>query len=260
MSRMNTEKEEEMLRNRLKDLASASYRRQSPFFSDFLGLNEQNIYHSLEKEIGYAGPVLFGGYKNAERQMLGFLPDALSFTENSSVFPICCIGITLSDPRYSEKLSHRDILGAVLHLGIERNRTGDILIGEDKAYLFAEETIGRFITENLIRVRHAFVHCELMEPGEVILPALRTERIEGSISSPRLDALIPMAFHASRSSLKELAAGGKVFLNGRLITDGSTHAAVGDMISVRGLGRFRYLEEGGTSKKGRTFVVLEKFI
>ena len=253
-------REEELFRNRLKDLAAASERKQCPMFSDFLGLNEQNIFHSLERDLAFAHPVLFGGLPHSERQMLGFLPDALSFMPAQELFPIHCIRIVPSDNRYAQELGHRDILGAVLHLGIDRCKTGDIRIGEHCAYLFAHEKIAPFIAENLIRVRHTPVTASVISLSSEQLPAVRTVRIEGSVPSPRIDALIPMAFHASRSSMKELCAGGKVFRNGRLITDGSTRAVPGDIISVRGEGRFLFFEEGGTSKKGRIFVVLEKFV
>lgn len=255
--------EEKLLARRFLDLAEQSYAKGVPCFSDFLGLNEQNIYHSLKRELDFASPVLYGGYEFAERQMLGFLPDALSFMEEDTfreMFPICCIRITARDERYSDVLTHRDYLGAILNMGIDRSKTGDILIGDHAAWLFCHQQIAGFISDGLTKVKHTYVSCEISGVINSGLPGPRLQRMEGSVASPRIDALLALAFSASRSSLKDLPGSGKVFLNGRMVTDGSTNAKEGDLISVRGMGRFRYIGEIGRSKKGRCFAAIEKFV
>ena len=260
-------KEEQQLKSRLTELAEFSWQRQVPVFSDFLGLNEQNIYHSLEKELQYASPRMFGGYELAERQMLVFGSDALfPFGEEPDLqalmqsFPITCVRICPTDLRFAQKLTHRDYLGAALGTGIERDVTGDILLTETEAYLFCEEKIGPYLVSELTGVRHTRVSCEIVRAWETSLPQVKTEQIEGSISSVRLDALLALAFHASRSSLKELPESRRVFRNGALVTDGSARVREGDIISVRGLGRFRYLGESARTRKGRLFVRLEKYV
>ena len=260
-------KEEQQIRNRLLELAELSWKRQIPVFSDFLGLNEQNIYHSLAKEVQYASPRMFGGYEFAERQMLVFGSDALfPFGEEPDVqtlmqsFPIACVRIRATDMRFAQKLSHRDYLGAALGTGIERDVIGDILLTESEAYLFCEEKICACLISEMTGVKHTRVTCEPVRAWENALPAVKTEQIEGSVSSVRLDALLALAFHASRSSLKDLPESRRVFRNGLLMTDGSARLREGDIISVRGMGRFRYLGESAKTKKGRVFVRLEKYV
>ena len=259
-------REEQQLRNRLEELAASSWQKQIPVFTNFLGLQEQNIFHSLEKQLAFASPVLFGGFTYAERQVAGFLPDAFLYETPvppellEAIFPIRCICISPPDVRFSDRLSHRDYLGAILSLGIDRAKIGDILVKENKAWVFCRAENSDFIIHELTRVRHTSVHCEEVQIKPDMLPSPATQRIEGSIPSPRIDALTALAFHTSRSSLKDLPESGKVFVNGKMVTDGSFHVRAGDIVSVRGRVRFRYLGEMNQSKKGRYFAALEKFV
>ena len=110
-------KEEELLVKRIQDLAKIADLKCMTTFSDFLNLNEQNIFHSLQKEL-YTTAKLSGGYEQAERQMVAFHPDALAFTWE---YPIDCLRIEPKALKFSEELSHRDYLGALLNLGVDRS-------------------------------------------------------------------------------------------------------------------------------------------
>ena len=120
-------REEELFKKRLKDLASAADRRGIVVFTDFMNLNELNIFHSCTREFGYVSYQLFGGYEHAERQIAAFLPDALSYSYD---FPIISLKIRPLQKKFAEDLSHRDYLGALLNLGVDRSKIGDILVGE----------------------------------------------------------------------------------------------------------------------------------
>ena len=129
-------REEELFKKRLKDLASAADRRGIVVFTDFMNLNELNIFHSCTREFGYVSYQLFGGYEHAERQIAAFLPDALSYSYD---FPIISLKIRPLQKKFAEDLSHRDYLGALLNLGVDRSKIGDILVGEKEAIFFCEE-------------------------------------------------------------------------------------------------------------------------
>ena len=113
-------REEELFKKRLKDLASAADRRGIVVFTDFMNLNELNIFHSCTREFGYVSYQLFGGYEHAERQIAAFLPDALSYSYD---FPIISLKIRPLQKKFAEDLSHRDYLGALLNLGVDRPRS-----------------------------------------------------------------------------------------------------------------------------------------
>ena len=130
------------IQNRLRDLADRSYNQNVFTFSPFLSLSEADAYYSLEKELHYASPSVFGGYENAERCMIRFGdPESLGYEQS---FPIVCIHITPLMEKFADKLSHRDFLGALMNLGIERDVLGDIKAGEKEAFLFCLDSIADF--------------------------------------------------------------------------------------------------------------------
>lgn len=249
-------REEELFKKRLKDLASAVDRRGIVVFTDFMNLNELNIFHSCTREFGYVSYQLFGGYEHAERQIAAFLPDALSYSYD---FPIISLKIRPLQKKFAEDLSHRDYLGALLNLGVDRSKIGDILVGEKEAIFFCEEGIAPFLQQELTRVRHTPVLVEEAAPDEIQVTE-HTEVVRGTVSTVRLDSVMSVALKASRSSLVSLIEEGKVFVNGRLVTSNGCQLKENDLISVRGNGRFRLLTLGGQTKKGRCVIEIEKYL
>lgn len=249
-------REEELLKKRLTDLASLADRRGIATFSDFLNLNELNIFHSVLKELSFVQCRPFGGYESAERQMVAFLPDALSYNYE---YPIKALKISPLQKKFSDDLTHRDFLGAVLNLGIDRGKIGDILVEEKEGILFCTSSVAGLIRDELTRVRHTAVKIAETDAEHLKLVA-RTERITGTVSSLRLDSVIAVALKASRSSLVSSIEGGLVYVNGRLVTSNGYTLKDGDLISFRGHGRFRFLQAMSKTKKGRYFIELEKYI
>lgn len=247
---------DDFLRKRIRELANMSYQRDIVTFSDFLNLNEQNMINSLNfRELGVV-PEFYGGYKNAERQMVAFHPDALMFPKE---YPIDCLKIQPKALKFSEELSHRDYLGAILNLGVDRSVVGDILIQENEAWLFCLSKMTDFFLENLCRVRHTTVLAEkVQDPG--LLPQPRFEEINGTCSSVRLDTLIGLAFNSSRSSMVGFIESGQVFVNGKLVSSNGYEPKEGDIISVRGKGRFIYDGISRQTKKGRYRIRLLRYI
>ena len=114
-------------------------------FTDFMNLNELNIFHSCVKEFAYVSYRLFGGYEHAERQIAAFLPDALSYNYD---FPVVSLKIRPLQKKFAEDLSHRDYLGALLNLGVDRSKIGDILIGEKKQSSSVKRGLPLFCNRN----------------------------------------------------------------------------------------------------------------
>ncbi len=239
-------KEELMLGRHLVDLSRQAYERGIPFYSSFLNLNEQNIFHSCQQEL-YGPYELFGGYEGAERQMIAFLPDAFVFDRD---FPITCCQITPRNRRFAEELTHRDVLGSLMSLGIEREKLGDILIQEQEISLFCQSGIQEFLSQELTRIRNTAVSLVAAEPGEfAVTPRLKL--CSGIVSSNRLDGILALLCRISRSQAAELLHRGQVFINGRQALSASAALKPEDVLSIRGTGRFQFLEEQGETKKGR---------
>lgn len=250
------EKDEVLLRKRLIELSRIAYQRGIVTFSDFLNLNELNILHTIPKEELYTQYKTFGGYACAERQMVAFLPDALCY---EYFYPFAVLRIRPLNKKFSEELTHRDYLGAILSLGMERCKIGDILILEKEAVLFVTEGMAEFILQNLTRIRHTSVMIFKEEQGGFEYePAY--ESIKGTVASIRLDALLAQAFSSSRSKLTGLIEGKKVFVNGKLIVSNGYHVKENDLISVRGFGKFKYCGVISETKKGRYYIEIQKYI
>ena len=250
------EKEEVLLRKRFIELSNLAYQRGIPMYTDFLNLNELNILHTTPKDLLPCPYQTFGGCDFSERQMAAFLPDAFSaYTD----YPIEIIRFKPVHMKYAEELTHRDYLGALMNLGIERCKLGDILLQEKDGYLFASRNMADYIIESLGKVKHTIVVADKIESVDFQYEP-RYEEIKGSVASIRLDTLLAIAFSASRSKLTTLISSGRVFVNGKLITSNGYHLKEGDIISVRQMGRFRYIGIQSETKKGRYFVVIHKYI
>lgn len=247
---------QEFFLKRIRELANLSYQRDIVTFSDFLNLNEQNMVNSQNLRALGVTVQSFGGYENAERQMVAFHPDALAFPWE---FPIDCLKIEARSGKFAESLSHRDYLGALLNLGVDRSVIGDILVRDTCAWFFCQKKMTDFFLENLCRVRHTDILTKKVESPQE-LPSPQLETISGTCSSVRLDSLIALAFKASRSSMVTYIEDGLVFVNGRLVTSNGYEPKEGDIISVRGKGRFLFEGITHQTRKGRCGVRVSLYV
>ena len=214
------------------------------------------MVHSLN--LNQEGFILkwYGGYDMSERQMIAFLSDALSYDWN---YPIRCLHIQPKSLKFSEKLTHRDYLGALLNLGVLRAKIGDIIVNEDySAYVFCEEKIADFFIQELCKVKHTLVTIEEVSDIEHVVTH-KEELITGTVASVRLDSVIALAFQSSRSSMISFIESGKVFVNGKMITSNGYTLKTDDIISVRGKGKFRFGGIENTTKKGRYAVKIFRY-
>ncbi len=249
-------KEEQLLSKRLKELAFNTFNKGFTTYSDFLNLNELNLLLSIKKELPPVEMDLYGGYEGAERKMVCFY----QFTNDyDRTFPIHCVRVTPRNEKFCDALTHRDYLGALLNLGIERYTIGDIIIKNKEGYVFCNNKMCDYIMQNLTRIKHTDVRCT--QDDELMMNVTHDfQEIRGTVASVRLDAVLSLAFQGSRSSLSNLISAGKVFVNSRLIESNSYSLKEGDVVSVRGYGKFIYQEQQNQTKKGRYFVVLKKYI
>lgn len=251
------EKETAFLKRRIEDLALKCHLQN--FFTNtfFLNLHEQTVFHSMTS-LPPVQHITWGGYEGAERKIVCFLPyytDLEDFDQNACfdylrIFPL--------HKKFAEPLSHRDYLGALMHIGIERHMMGDICITEEGACLIVLRSISALILEELSFVKHTKVGVEKVMPGEISrIYSPRPCRI--NISSPRLDAVIASVYRLSRTQALKYIDSEKVFINSVNILSHSKLLSEGDMVSVRGLGRFCYLGREKSTKKARLFAEIELY-
>lgn len=246
----------ELLKKRFSELAKKSYDGGYYTFSDFLGLPEQAAFREVERDLAGKHDT-FGGSDGTERIMVRFgNPDELGY---ETPFPIVCIKAEPLSQKFADKLTHRDFLGALLNLGIERSTLGDIVIIDNVGYIFAKEDIAEFITRELSRVKRTDVSAEIIESlpeGELF----RTERRGIQISSERLDAVIAKVYALSRDDAATLIKRRLVFIDGKQAESVSYNLKVAEKISVRGYGRFIYLGYETLSRKGRLNASVEVYV
>ena len=245
---MENEKELQQLKNRFRDLADKSFQQNMFTFTPMLGFMEQTIFGELEEELRYAGYTIFGGHENAERVMIRFgKPEEFGYEED---FPITLIHMKPLLQKFSDDFSHRDFLGALMNLGISRDLLGDILVGDRQGFLFCQTSIAEYICQELTQVKHTHISCaiadELSEYQEK--PPVEEEHL---VASERLDGMVAQIYNLSRSQSLSLFRDKKVFVNGRLMENNSRSCKQGEIVNVRGFGKFIYDGIGYTTKKGK---------
>lgn len=199
---------------------------------------------------------LFQSTLPAKRQMIRFgSAEELGYEEP---FPIASLRIHPAAPRFAEKLEHRDYLGTLLGLGIERSVLGDIFLLDTDAYVYCQESMATYFCGNLNRVRCTTVTCEPVDQvPPTALPRIEEERV--NVASGRLDAMVAAVCRLSRSQSAELLRAGKIFVGGRLAENGSFQVKEGDIVSVRGYGRFVYRGIDGETRKGRLYARVGRY-
>lgn len=250
------DKETVVLKKHLMDLADQSYQNNMFTFSAFLSLHEQQLLDEICKENAFVRVVLTGGHADCERRMARFGdPEELGYEED---FPICCILIEPLIEKFADALTHRDFLGAIMNLGIERNTIGDIFVEGKSAYLYCHQKIAEYLLTELDQVKHTHVKCRIVDPSEEMPTAKPVEK-EVLVSSVRIDGVISKVYNISRTESLELFRAGRVFINGRLMESNSYALHTGDSVTVRGFGKFIFKEEVCRTKKDKLRILIEKY-
>ena len=247
----------ELLKKRFIELARKSYGSDIFTFTDFLGLAEQSAFNEIKRELGAAKYEKFGGAEGAERVIIRFGSE--EDTGYSVPFPISIIKAEPISPKYADKLTHRDFLGAILNLGIERDKLGDIVIIDNVGYIFAIDNIAEYIADGLNRVKRTDVKSSIIyELPESEL--YRTERRSVQANGERLDALVAKVFSLSREDAQLLFKKRLVFADGREIDSTSYIPKENEKISVRGYGRFIYIGPQSLSRKGKLNIAIDIYV
>ncbi|MGN0435172.1 MAG: YlmH/Sll1252 family protein [Wujia sp.] len=251
--------EEQILVARLRDLANQSYNQNIYTYSTFLTPAELMTLDSMRDELSFIDFEVNGGSELCERCMVRFgSEEQLGYTGE---WPISIVQVEPLIEKFADELTHRDFLGAVMNLGIERNVLGDILVKNGKkAYIFCQDKISDFIVDNLTKIKHTNVKCRIISDDED-LKELKPTLVDVKliVQNPRFDAIIAAAIKCSRSEALNYFKAGKVTLNGRMSERNSITLKEGDIFSVRGHGKYLYCGCGNETRKGRVYVNLKHY-
>lgn len=251
--------EDRLIVSKALDKAEFAGRTGKTSYTDFLDPRQQSVIEKALSGFDDIGFSFYGGYNGAERALAIFRPDFVDNDDNlqeySSFFKILHI-----IPAARDNLSHRDYLGALLALGIKREKTGDLLVREEYCDVFVISEIANFIQANLAKVGNTRVSVSIEEIAEVAAPEQKVKEISVTVASLRLDCIAGPGFGMSRSKAAEYIKAGKLSLNWEIVDNPSRLVKEGDAVTIRGKGRVIVESIGGKTKKDRIGILLNKYI
>ena len=261
MNRENIDKiaqtgDDRILLAKLWDKISNAMRRSIPGSTGFLSPREQEMARFLFGDC--PGLVTFGGYDNAERRLLCFLPEYLKedyiYGDDS---PVVCLRATFYE---GDKPSHRDFLGALMGAGISRECVGDILIAGGSCDFFVTDQIAPYLLQNFISAGRTKLRLYPIPLSEVSVPEPNVQEIRDTLASLRLDSTISAGFRISRTAAAQYISAGKAAINGLPCEKPDKPVEEGMTLSVRGLGKIKLYSVGGQTKKGRISVLIHRYV
>ena len=236
---------------RVNDVLCLCQKTNKPRFLGFLTTSERAAAESILKNSG-CNYAFFGGYDKAERAILSVYPE---WCENV-LYPVCALTFSY---KKEYRLTHRDFLGALMSLGIERDTVGDILVGVGRAVVFIKPEVAEYCSNEISKVGNVGVVITggFKEP----LPEMdNCVMVTGTVASCRLDCIVSELLSLSRKGAVQKIEAGLCSVNGICRIKTSVTVKNGDRITVKGGGRFDIISLDGVSKKGRTIMIYSKFV
>lgn len=248
--------EDRLLLAKLWDKINAGINRNIPASTCFLSQREQAL-------AGYLfgtpeGLHAFGGYEDAERKMLIYLPEYLeedSLWEGDS--PCVCLRAHFFQ---GDSPNHRDFLGALMGAGIARETVGDICVGSGSCDFFVTAEIAPYLLQNFTTAGRTKLRLEQVPLREAHIPEPEVKEIRDTVASLRLDSVISSGFRIGRSLAAQYITTGKAAVDGLPAEKPDRPVPEGAKISVRGLGKIRLTQVNGKTKKDRISVIIHRYV
>ena len=260
MDRSNIDKiartpEDRTLLAKLWDKVNMGLRKNIPANTCFLSPRELEMARFLFGNL--EGLHAFGGYADAERKMLVYLPDYLDETALYDDSPLVCLRAGFFE---GDTPSHRDFLGALMGCGISRESVGDICVGKGSCDFFVTEEIAPYLLQNFTGAGRTKVRLEEIPLAEVSVPEPEVKEIRDTVASLRLDSIIASGFRIGRSAAAQYVTAGKAAIDGLPCEKPDRLVEENCKISVRGLGKIKVKSVNGQTKKGRISVVIHRYV
>ena len=258
MDRRNIDKiaqtpEDRLLLAKVWDKIVPGMDRNIPANSCFLSPREQMLVQYLFGQ--QEGLQFFGGYNDAERKMLIYLPEYM-MPESAGEMMVCLRGTFYQQ----DILTHRDFLGALMGIGIRRETVGDICVNKGSCDFFVSPEIAPYVLQNLESAGRTKLKMVQIPLWEAQIPQPETIEIRDTVASLRLDSILSSGFRVARSVATEYIASGKAAINGLPCEKPDKLLQQGDKISVRGMGKIQLTTVNGQTKKGRISVVIDRYV
>ncbi|MEJ8544567.1 RNA-binding protein [Brevibacillus borstelensis] len=240
-------KEELPFVERALEMLTLAERKQAMRLTDFLDPRQAAIVKSLTSQVQDVSVTASGGYEGAERVRVLIHPDYL--TPEAEEFRLTLLHVA-ADQRF-HRLEHRDVMGALLHAGLKREKFGDMIVDENGCFAVVAEEVADFIRTQVTHIHRTPVAFEKVEWSAFQAPPVRFQEKTITVPSPRVDAVIGEVYHLSRAKAVIPIRAGRLKVNWKVIDDPSHLLQAGDMVSLAGSGRFKLLEVAGATRSGR---------
>ncbi len=240
---------------RMIDLAEQVQAGRPYRVTDFMSPAGLVIADAVKANFGGIETISSGGYEGAERLRVAFVDPHFQGTVD---LQIAVLKVSW-DPRF-RLLTHRDVLGSLMGLGIDRTHFGDIIVTSGGAQVIVDATIADFVIQNFIKIAMVSVTVSPMELSELQPKEEKIKEVRTTVASMRLDSIASSGFSTSRTKVVEAIKAGLVQVNWQPAKGPSQEVKEGDVISLRGRGRMQIEGITGTSKKGRIGVHLKRFM
>lgn len=230
--------------------------------TEFLNMYEKKIIIQRLQELKITNYILFGGYDDSEMQLLILYPEKfdLNMVNKNLNNIIKIIEVKLPNELIGE-YEHRDYLSAVMRIGLVRERIGDIIVFEDSAYIIVLTENAEYIKQSLLEMtRFKKSKINIIDFDQIKVKEKEFEKIDIIVSSMRLDNFVSEIGNISRSKTDELIKSEKVFINSKAENKGSKLISIGDILIIRGKGKFIVFKENGSNKNGKIKVEIKKYI
>lgn len=256
--------DERLLISKMLDKIELTQKRNTVENTDFLDMHQRGILEKVLKGMAYKNYVFYGGYENSERTMLILYPEKLETVFENKYFDYNHIMQVIRIILPSEirgKYTHRDYLGAVVKVGVKREKVGDILVSLDGADIIVSQEITSYLDTSLRELtRFSKSEFEIHKIEELNIMPPKTELINIIIPSMRMDSIVSELIKTSRSKVLEIINSERVFINNEVVTKNAKMLKDNDIITVRGKGRFKIKGTINTTKKGNLVLEVEKYI
>lgn len=256
------EKDDKILLAQVLDKIEMVEKKNKIEYTDFLDLAQIELVQKFIDKIKINNYMSYGGFEQAERKMFVIYPEKFNsiVVEKNLSNIIQIIRIELPDD-LKGKYTHRDYLGAVIKLGVERKKVGDIIVDNNGADIIVEKDIAKFLVDNLGSLTRFSKSTITIQNIEDLRPVeIKKEEIEIIVSSLRLDNVISELARCSRNKALDIINTERVFINFECETKKTKQIKTGDMVTIRGKGRFFIKEIIGQTRSGRTIIRVEKFV
>jgi len=242
-----------ILQAKAHDWAKSAIKKQTCLFYDFFDPAGAEKIAAIIKEYDEADCSFYGGYETAERKMLCVYAKGCAPVEQD--YAICVL-------KYNKTgdISHRDVLGALMGLGISREKTGDIIICNEEIFIVLKENIADYILMNLNSIGKWEVKGEKADANKIALIEPEGKEINIIVASMRADGIISAAFKMSRSLSLQYIKAERVKINHEILVKHAKELKEGDIISIRGKGRMEIKKEAGRTKKGNIKITVVKYV